>query len=405
MRGPTRVGAVLLLAVLLRSASASAVEVGAAPATERPSRVVRVRLLEREALSAVRVEAQGPVRCDGALLRTLSSQVTAERDQLAVSGRHCAVLELVGPVLLSSERAGKAWSRRYRGTLRLSAVNGTLVVRNEVELEDYLRSVVAAEQAPGTPLHALRALAVVARTFAASAHQRHGPHGEDLCDLTHCQLYPGASTERPEVDAAVAQTSGVVLLAGGVALRPAYFHAACGGATSSAADVFGESDASADSAFDGLGGLAPDGGAAASWCTGEGSAGAVWSWTVERAELARALGMPGKELRGRAFEPLRRDAASRVLELVAFGRRMSGAAFLSAVGDAFGYTHLKSMRVRAEEVEGVVRFTGEGRGHGVGLCQEGAKARAARGWDDARILRHYFPTMRPGRLERVLPPP
>ena len=34
---------------------------------------------------------------------------------------------------------------------------------------------------------------------------------------------------------------------------------------------------------------------------------------------------------------------------------------------------------------------GHGRGHGVGLCQKGAKGYAAEGWSAEHILAHYYP--------------
>ena len=40
--------------------------------------------------------------------------------------------------------------------------------------------------------------------------------------------------------------------------------------------------------------------------------------------------------------------------------------------------------------EGIV-ISGEGLGHGVGLCQMGAFAMAMRGWSYKKILSHYFP--------------
>ena len=44
-----------------------------------------------------------------------------------------------------------------------------------------------------------------------------------------------------------------------------------------------------------------------------------------------------------------------------------------------------------EQVEGMIRFKGQGLGHGVGLCQHGARAMAARGADARQILGKYFP--------------
>ena len=37
-----------------------------------------------------------------------------------------------------------------------------------------------------------------------------------------------------------------------------------------------------------------------------------------------------------------------------------------------------------------VRFSGRGWGHGVGLCQNGAKGYAKAGWNYQEILKHYF---------------
>ncbi len=39
-------------------------------------------------------------------------------------------------------------------------------------------------------------------------------------------------------------------------------------------------------------------------------------------------------------------------------------------------------------------FEGLGRGHGAGLCQEGAHEYAARSWSSQRILAHYLPGAR-----------
>jgi len=40
---------------------------------------------------------------------------------------------------------------------------------------------------------------------------------------------------------------------------------------------------------------------------------------------------------------------------------------------------------------GIAVFRGKGNGHGVGLCQWGARARALRGETYRHILAHYYP--------------
>ena len=83
-----------------------------------------------------------------------------------------------------------------------------------------------------------------------------------------------------------------------------------------------------------------------------------------------------------------------MLELAAFNQRFDGGEFVSRVGRAFGWQSLRSLRVSAVEAEGVVTFTGTGLGHGVGLCQHGAKALAEKGADAMSVLKTYFPECR-----------
>jgi stage II sporulation protein D len=167
-----------------------------------------------------------------------------------------------------------------------------------------------------------------------------------------------------------------VLLVGGVALRPAFFHASCGGHTSTAADVFGE--AAAGSAVSDVEGGAPR-------CIGPDF---EWTLDTEREVLAKALGVRAA---GTAVEPLRRDAAGRVVELRAFGTRFSGNEFHARLGRALGWQALRSMKFSAQETDTTVRFRGTGLGHGAGLCQRGAQALAKQGVAAKGILQRYFP--------------
>ena len=49
--------------------------------------------------------------------------------------------------------------------------------------------------------------------------------------------------------------------------------------------------------------------------------------------------------------------------------------------------HLRSVHLRRHGVE----FTGTGSGHGVGLCQWGARLQAEKGRRYEKILDYYFP--------------
>jgi stage II sporulation protein D len=58
---------------------------------------------------------------------------------------------------------------------------------------------------------------------------------------------------------------------------------------------------------------------------------------------------------------------------------------------ALGYTVIRSTSFEVSVSGNSVRFTGNGYGHGVGLCQWGARSRAADGFSYREILAYYYP--------------
>jgi len=58
---------------------------------------------------------------------------------------------------------------------------------------------------------------------------------------------------------------------------------------------------------------------------------------------------------------------------------------------ALGGRGLSSPNFSVEEKGGVLLFSGRGHGHGVGLCQWGARGLALEGRTAEQILEHYYP--------------
>lgn len=340
---------------------------------------VTVRVLEKEHPLRATVEAQRiscgaearPASLPSAPRETAVLEVKAS--ELTWGDKRCPDFTAAGDVTVHVD----ALTRSYRGTVRVGAEGSVLRFVLETDVEDYLPAVVAAEL-DAAPPSAMQAQAIVSRTFALGSRRRHG--SVDLCDLTHCQLFRGRTDESAPALEAVKQTRGQVLLVGGVALEPAFFHAACGGHTSRPADVFRTSSAAPG---------VSDVSEGKPLCAGIPDF--AWSFTTERRELAAAL---GTKTEGAAFEALRRDEAGRVVELRVFGTRFTGAEFLSRMGRAFGWQAVRSLKLRVEEAQNQVHFTGTGLGHGVGLCQQGARALAEKGVDATAILERYFPQAR-----------
>ena len=132
------------------------------------------------------------------------------------------------------------WSKtRYRGGLRLIAAPGGFTVINDIEMEEYLRGILKIEMNPDWPPEALKAQAVLARTYALRNKKRHQQQGFDVCSLSHCQNYRGANAETDRTDGAVNATKGQILTWNG-SVADVYYHSDSGGATSDIASVWGK---------------------------------------------------------------------------------------------------------------------------------------------------------------------
>ncbi len=128
-------------------------------------------------------------------------------------------------------------NRRYRGELELLSYRGKLAVVNQLPLEEYLYSVVGTEMASGWPLEALKAQAVIARTFAIGKGNRYSI--AHLSDTTFDQAYYGVQREADDVRQAVRETAGLVLMYQGKLIE-AYYSSNAGGTTSIGTEVWGK---------------------------------------------------------------------------------------------------------------------------------------------------------------------
>jgi stage II sporulation protein D len=142
---------------------------------------------------------------------------------------------LVPPLLFQPGLSPLQLGRRYRGTIQIDVAGGKLRAINIVGLEQYLYGVVPSEMPFNWAAEALKAQAVVARSYAL-ATRRSGTF--DLYPDTRSQVYLGLDHEKPSSTAAVDATAGKVLLWGGEVAKT-YFFSTSGGRTASAQDVWG----------------------------------------------------------------------------------------------------------------------------------------------------------------------
>lgn len=143
------------------------------------------------------------------------------------------------PVTITAKSPLAFNGRRYRGTFRVISSGAGITLVNALDLEDYLRGVLKMEVNPAWPMEAVKAQAIVSRTYALRSIQNNkGKGGFDLDDTVLSQVYRGINAEDKRADQAINGTKGVVALHGG---KPAFtpFHSDSGGSTADVSTVWG----------------------------------------------------------------------------------------------------------------------------------------------------------------------
>jgi len=136
-----------------------------------------------------------------------------------------------GRIILSGiRRAG--WGSappEYRGTLEVSNLEGSLVLVNELPLEQYLYTVVPSEMPLAFGLEALKAQAVAARAFAYASMLagEYSSTGAHVDDSVLSQVYNNFR-EYPLSSRAVEETAGLVPFYGGQVIQARFFSTSCG---------------------------------------------------------------------------------------------------------------------------------------------------------------------------------
>ena len=257
----------------------------------------------------------------------------------------------------------------YRGAALLLARDGQVMLVNAVDVEEYVRGVIPLEMPSSWQEEALKAQAVIARTYAIANLNQKADY--DLCATDRCQVYGGASAETPRGDAAAASTRGLIL---SYANRPArtYFSAESGGYTASSREIWGTELPYLMAR--------PDPG-------GVSSANA-WRITVQNPQgIVSRFASIGQF---RSMRVLDRTESNRpaTIEIVGSGgtRKITGTS-VYALARALG---AKSSMIDIVSSNPLI-IEGYGNGHGVGLSQYGARYFAAQGYAYTQILGYYYP--------------
>ncbi len=260
---------------------------------------------------------------------------------------------------------------RYSGQIEVWRGEKGLYVVNELSLEDYVEGVVAAEVGTDWELEALKAQAVIARTYAVYKKEAMS-NQETIYHLTSSvlhQVYNGNNSQF-KVTLAVRATEGEILTYNGRPIE-ALYHSTCGGRTEEPEEVFGKKIPymrSVDSRCD----LSPY------W---------IWEKRIALSEIEEALkfkGIKGLEIRSRTSTGRAKEIAIKTDN----GERLIKATELRKL---LGWNKLPSTYFEVKEDGDFIVFEGRGYGHGVGLCQWSALQMAAEGKTYREILSFFYP--------------
>ena len=306
--------------------------------------------------------------------------------------------------------------RSYRGDIEaLPRPGDRFTLVNELNVEEYLYSVVPSEMPAYWPAEALQAQAVAARSYTLRRRPRFRHRGFDLLSSVTSAHYRGVSGEDPRSTEAVSSTTGQVLRAGG-RIIDAVYSANSAGYTESSESVWGGKTplvGVSDPKLPELTDLRPPA-ALYDWIlrrpdsysnhpTYSSPSAYRWKLLVPREEIELQLRRRGEDIGTlRALLPEARGISGRVESVRLVGSdgetRITRDSVRSALGglrsNLFVHSAGYSSTGRLEQI----LFEGAGWGHGVGLCQSGAAGMAADGYDAGEILSHYYPRATVDRL-------
>lgn len=299
-----------------------------------------------------------------------------------------------------NQSAFQVENRWYRGEIIIhKKKNFHLEIINELDLEVYLKGIMKQEISPQWPEAALKAQAIVARSYALFEKQRNLDSLYDLKSTTESQAYLGIDGEDPLTNQAIDDTRNLILTIDEQPLC-AFYHACCGGHTESAHNIFGD--------YPGLPGVVCE------FCQDS----PYYNWEkpfspiqirnyLLRSEMKvgpiKSLDTTGKTFSGRVRKlRFKHELGNTTMTAKKF-RQMIGYNQLPSLlftieiieaeekeDEGEGEEKKKEKR-KQYELEKTFNFIGRGWGHGVGLCQWGSKKMAEEGATYEEILHKYYP--------------
>ena len=249
-----------------------------------------------------------------------------------------------------------------------------------MDVESYVAGVVAGEMPSSWPMEALKAQAILARTYVLkfiTEKESRYPGADISTDVAEAQAYNAAAVD-DRIRAAVSATRGEILLTEDGALPYTWFHAHSGGTTALAREALDwrSEEPSHTIVTAGMeGNAAPE-------------STASWSAVFTEAEFLAACRDAGYSVAScRQIAIGETGPSGRAVTLLVDGVQVNAARLRISLGS----TRMRSTLLTELVLQdGTIRMAGRGYGHGVGLSQWGARALAEAGKSAEEIALHYY---------------
>ncbi|MGB9678068.1 MAG: SpoIID/LytB domain-containing protein [Candidatus Ratteibacteria bacterium] len=264
-------------------------------------------------------------------------------------------------------------------TIFIKLLDGDKV--REIEIEKYILGVVIKEMGEKWPIEALKAQAVVSRTYLIwkmNTNKKNYYHIEN--SINH-QLYKDCKNE--VIESALLETKGEILSTENGEIVPVFFHACSGGITANPSDVWKGKYSLNYSVKDPY---------------SEDNPFSIWEKNISKNYLSKVFGFPVEKI-----EIVERDQTNRVklLQIITKNgniKKLTGKEFRERINQQtqvyFDNPYIiPSTLFEVTDKGDTITFKGKGYGHGVGLSQYGAKKMAEIGFNYKDILKFYFPDL------------
>jgi stage II sporulation protein D len=269
-------------------------------------------------------------------------------------------------------------NHNFRGDILLiRTANNRITVINSIDIEDYIKGVLYHEVSHHWAMEALKAQAVATRTYALYKMSGSSKLDYDVTNDIYSQVYGGKDSERYRTGLAVDRTLNQILSYQGKIL-PAYFHATCAGMTEDAKELW-DID------------MLPLKGVPCMFC--QDSPHLHWKKNFRLRDIQLSLNKHDYPVGLiKDITILDKDRSGRIRNLKITDRdgketKISGKDFREILGP----NDIKSNNYEITMQGYYVTFNGKGWGHGVGMCQWGARGMADQQFNYKQILAYYYP--------------